>query len=111
MKGVPTLIAQQGHPLRVVATGNPSLATGGSGDVLAGFIGAYLARGLGDRDAAALGAYTLGRGAELAATHHTARATRPADVLAALPDLWRRLARGVSIDPPVLCEIPVPEMI
>jgi len=111
LKGVPTLIAQQGHPLRVVATGNPSLATGGSGDVLAGFIGAYLARGLGDRDAAALGAYTLGRGAELAATHHTARATRPADVLAALPDLWRRLARGVSIDPPVLCEIPVPEMI
>ena len=111
LKGVPTLIAQSGHPLRVVATGNPSLATGGSGDLLAGFIGAYLARGLSDRDAAALGAYTLGRGAELAATHHTVRATRPADVLAALPELWRLLERGAPVEPPILCELPVPALI
>ncbi|MEE8135243.1 MAG: NAD(P)H-hydrate dehydratase, partial [Gemmatimonadales bacterium] len=111
LKGVPTLIAQHGHPLRVVATGNPALATGGSGDLLAGFIGAYLARGLSDRDAAALGAYTLGRGAELAAAHHTVRATRPADVLAALPEVWRMLERGGTIEPPVLCELPVPALV
>src|SRR2546430_5314764 len=31
--------------IHVVASGNPGLATGGSGDLLAGFIGAFLARG------------------------------------------------------------------
>jgi len=111
LKGVPTLIAQHGYPLRVVATGNPALATGGSGDLLAGFIGAYLARGLADRDAAALGAYTLGRGAEVAAEHHTVRATRPADVLAALPEVWRLLERGAPVEPPILCELPVPALV
>ena len=108
LKGVPTLIAQYEQPLRVVATGNPALATGGSGDLLAGLIGAFLARGVNDMDAAALGAFALGRGAELAATHHTVRGTRPADVLAALPDVWRRLAVPAPIEPPVLCEISPP---
>src|SRR5260370_1292047 len=56
LKGVPTVIADVRGPLRVVAAGNPGLATGGSGDLLAGFIGAFLARGTVPVEAAALGA-------------------------------------------------------
>ena len=111
LKGVPTVIAAPGRPLRVVATGNPALATGGSGDLLAGFIAAFLARGLEPFDAAGLGAFTLGRAAELAAAQHTVRATRPADVLAAVPDLWRRLAAPPAFAPPVLFELPSPAVV
>src|SRR2546427_6818285 len=44
LKGVPTVVADLRGPIHVVASGNPGLATGGSGDLLAGFIGAFLAR-------------------------------------------------------------------
>jgi NAD(P)H-hydrate repair Nnr-like enzyme with NAD(P)H-hydrate dehydratase domain len=72
-----------------VAAGNPGLATGGSGDVLAGCIGALLAQGLTLPTAAALGAQALGEAADHAARRVTARAMRPMDVIAALPDVWR----------------------
>ncbi|MEO6775795.1 MAG: NAD(P)H-hydrate dehydratase [Kofleriaceae bacterium] len=51
-------------------TGGPALATGGSGDVLAGVIGALLAQGLTAVDAARTGVYVHGRaGDELARIH------------------------------------------
>ena len=111
LKGVPTVIATPERTLRVVATGNPALATGGSGDLLAGFIAAFLARGLSPYDAAGLGAYTLGRSAELASVHHTVRATRPADVLASVPELWRFLAEPPPYQPPILVELPAPALV
>jgi len=110
LKGVPTVIAATGQ-LRVVAAGTPALATGGSGDLLSGFIGAFLARGLSPADAAELGAMTLGRAAEIAAEAATARATRPADVLAAVPALWRRLAALPRVEPPILVEIEPPALV
>ncbi|MBI4503706.1 MAG: NAD(P)H-hydrate dehydratase [Gemmatimonadetes bacterium] len=88
LKGVPTVIAAPGVTSFVSASGNPSLATGGSGDVLSGIIGAFLGRGVEASAAAALGAYAMGRAAEIAAAQHTARATRPADVIAVLPLVW-----------------------
>src|SRR5260370_41921049 len=89
-------------PEHVVAGGNPGLATGGSGDLLAGFIGAFLARGTAPAEAAALGAHALGRAAEQGARQWTARSLRPADVLAALPDVWRGWKEVPSARPPVL---------
>lgn len=111
LKGVPTVIGAPGRSLRVVAAGTPALATGGSGDLLSGFIGAFLARGLSPADAAELGAMTLGRAAEIAAETATARATRPADVLAAVPELWRRLAAPPRVDPPILLELTPPALV
>ncbi len=111
LKGVPTVIAHSGRVARVVASGNPALATGGSGDVLSGLIGAFLARGLDGPDAAALGAYSLGRAAELVADTKTARATRPGDVIAAFPDLWRALAQPMEGHPPVLLDLAAPELV
>jgi NAD(P)H-hydrate epimerase len=109
LKGVPTIVAPPDEVASmVVAAGNPALATGGSGDLLAGFIGSYLARRLPPRTAAALGALTLGRAAELAAADLGVRSTRPADVLAALPEWWRVLAAPVPIVPPILVELDLP---
>ncbi|MFQ5705465.1 MAG: NAD(P)H-hydrate dehydratase [Gemmatimonadales bacterium] len=111
LKGVPTVIAQSGGDTRVVASGNPALATGGSGDLLAGFIGAFLARGMPPGDAAALGAHVLGRAAEVAAASHGVRSTRPADVVAAVEVLWKELARDAIHAPPVLVELKPPALV
>jgi len=109
LKGVPTVIADLRGPIHVVASGNPGLATGGSGDLLAGFIGAFLARGSAGPEAAALGAHVLGRAAEHGARQWTARSLRPADVLAALPDIWRAWATARPSGPPLLTELELPE--
>jgi NAD(P)H-hydrate epimerase len=109
LKGVPTVIADLRGPVHVVASGNPGLATGGSGDLLAGFIGAFLARGAAPAEAAALGAHALGRAAEHGARQWTARSLRPADVLAALPDIWRAWRDVRPARPPVLAVLEAPE--
>src|SRR6185295_1623166 len=80
LKGVPTVIAHAGQPLLTVAAGNPGLATGGSGDVLSGLIGAALAQQLAPECAAALGAQALGRAADIAARRIAPRSLRPMDV-------------------------------
>ena len=49
----------------LATAGSPRLATAGTGDVLSGAIGAFLARGMDPRHAAALAAHVHGRAAEL----------------------------------------------
>lgn len=93
LKGVPTVVACGENPILTVAAGNPGLATGGSGDVLAGILGALMAQGILLPDAAAMAAQALGEAADHAARRTTARAMRPMDVVAALADVWRGWAR------------------
>jgi hydroxyethylthiazole kinase-like uncharacterized protein yjeF len=64
-KGQPTLVTDGGPPM-LVTSGSPDLATIGTGDVLAGMIGALWARGLEPMQAAVSAAYWHGRtGSEL----------------------------------------------
>jgi ADP-dependent NAD(P)H-hydrate dehydratase / NAD(P)H-hydrate epimerase len=56
LKGPDTLVAAPGEKLLVAALGLPSLATAGTGDVLTGIIGAFLAKGMDARLAAVAGA-------------------------------------------------------
>jgi len=69
LKGPRTIIAQQGRPLAYNVTGHHGLATGGSGDLLAGIAGALLARTQKARPAAMLAAWLHGRAAELTYSH------------------------------------------
>ncbi|MDA3935964.1 MAG: NAD(P)H-hydrate dehydratase [Actinomycetota bacterium] len=70
LKGARTVISGQGR--RVVnTTGNPGLATAGTGDVLAGMVGALLAQGLSPLEAGALGAWVHGRAGDHAARELT----------------------------------------
>jgi hydroxyethylthiazole kinase-like uncharacterized protein yjeF len=80
LKGPRTLIATSGRPTRVNLTGTPWLGTAGSGDVLAGLVGALLASGLDTHDAASVGAFLHGRAAERIGGPLTAR-----DIAATLP--------------------------
>lgn len=66
LKGGPTVVAAPGGTLWVVPGGNPALATAGTGDVLAGTIGGFLAQGLDPLDAAICGLHVGTRAAERA---------------------------------------------
>lgn len=63
LKNVPTIITN-GKKTYLNITGNPGLATGGSGDVLTGIITAYAAQGLSVLDSAICGAYIHGVAAD-----------------------------------------------
>jgi NAD(P)H-hydrate epimerase len=67
LKGAYTVIASPGGECALLPFANPLLAVGGSGDVLAGMISAFLAQGMAPYDAAILGSYLHGAAAELAA--------------------------------------------
>ena len=57
LKGAGTLVGAPGRGIHVLRAGNPGMATGGRGDVLAGLCGALLAQGLAPFDAARLAAW------------------------------------------------------
>ena len=65
LKGPTTVVAEPGGLVLAVTEGDARLATAGTGDVLAGMIGALLARGLDGFRAAAAGSFLHGRAARL----------------------------------------------
>ena len=81
LKGPDTLIGTPGEGAWVVGDNVPSLATAGTGDVLTGIIGAFLAKGLGAREAAAAAAVAH----RLAASKGPAVGLIAGDVVEALP--------------------------
>ena len=93
LKGNPTLVGLPGGEVRVNSTGGPTLATGGTGDVLTGVIGALLARGLVPADAAAAGALVHGLAGDLAGAELGDGATA-LDVQAHVPAAVRALREG-----------------
>ena len=85
LKGSRTVIASPEGRVRINPTGGPSLATGGTGDVLTGMIAGLVARGLAPIDAATAGAYIHGIAGSLAGRENGEGATA-GDVLAHVPD-------------------------
>ena len=67
LKGCGTLVGAPGRAQRLLLAGNPGMATAGSGDVLSGIVGAFLAQGLGAFDAACAGAWIHARNGDEAA--------------------------------------------
>ncbi len=81
LKGADALIAAPGNGVLVAALGPPSLATAGTGDVLTGVIGAFLAKGMEARLAAAAAAVAC----DVAARLGPSRGLVASDVVALLP--------------------------
>jgi ADP-dependent NAD(P)H-hydrate dehydratase / NAD(P)H-hydrate epimerase len=76
------------------ATGGPALATGGSGDVLAGTIGALLAQGLPALDAARAGVFVHGAAGDALARVHGDRGVVSSDLPEAIAAAIRSLTAG-----------------
>ncbi len=87
LKGPTTVVAEPGGEVLVVTEGDARLATAGTGDVLAGIIGALLARGVDGFTAAAAGAFLHGRAARLG----VAEGLVAGDLADLLPAAWESL--------------------
>jgi len=85
LKGAETVIAHPEGHYALNQTGNPGMATAGSGDVLGGIITALLAQGLGAWEAARLGAHFHGLAGDLGAEKLGQPSLTALDILACLP--------------------------
>lgn len=88
LKGAGTVIAAPDGRTLLNTTGNSGMATGGSGDVLSGIIGALLAQGAAPLDAAAAGAYIHGLAGDLAAKRLGKISMLPSDIIDELPNAF-----------------------
>jgi len=85
LKGAGTLVASPSGRLLVNLSGNPGLATAGSGDVLTGMIGAFLAGGMEPFNAAAAAVHLHGLAADLAACRQPEASLIASDIVSTLP--------------------------
>ena len=88
LKGHHTVITDGTHHLRNV-TGNPGMAVGGSGDVLAGMITSLIGQGLTPLDASACGAWLHGAAGDICAAEIGQYGMLPTDMLEVLPRLMK----------------------
>ena len=84
LKGAGTIVSDTKR-LYVNQTGNPGMASGGSGDVLTGLIAALLGQGLEPFEAASLGVHLHGRAGDLAAQQLSEASLIASDILGFLP--------------------------
>lgn len=89
LKGAGTVVTD-GQRLYVNTTGNPGMATGGCGDVLAGLLGALLGQGLEPFDATVLAVYLHGLAGDLARDALGEESLLATDLVAHLPAAFRR---------------------
>jgi NAD(P)H-hydrate epimerase len=93
LKGARTLIAHPEGSVHVNPTGNPGMATGGSGDVLSGLCGALLAQGIRMPEAAWTAVYAHGLAGDLAARRTGMMGLVAGDLIEGLCDVWTRWNR------------------
>ncbi|HXJ34221.1 MAG TPA: NAD(P)H-hydrate dehydratase [Candidatus Eisenbacteria bacterium] len=95
LKGARTIVAAPDGQAAVVPTGNPGMASGGTGDVLAGIVGGLLAQGLQPFDAARLGAFAHGLAGDRVALRQGETGLLAHDLLDELPPTLATLQSAV----------------
>ena len=90
LKG-PGTVVTDGRRIYRNTTGNSGMATGGSGDVLAGMVVSLLGQGISAFEAAAIAVHAHGPAGHFAAEHFTERGMIASDLLRFLPHAWRGL--------------------
>lgn len=91
LKGVPTVLAEPGGRAYINPTGNPGMATGGTGDVLSGMVSSFMAQGLNPTDGAILGMYMHGLAGDIAADKMGEHSLIASDIIDSLPEAFKCL--------------------
>ena len=94
LKGVPTLVATPTGEAFINTTGNPGMATAGTGDVLTGMVSALLAQKLSPEHASILGAYLHGLAGDMAAEKKGGRSLTASDIINAIPRVLKAMANN-----------------
>ena len=90
LKGHRTLVTD-GKRVYRNTTGNPGMATGGSGDVLTGVVAALVGQGMTSFDAACLAVWVHGRAGDVIASERGQMGLVARDLIEGLPRVWREL--------------------
>ena len=93
LKGAGTVVAEPDGAVAVISAGNPGMATGGTGDVLAGIIGGFLAQGLEASQGALAGTLLHAVAGDEAAKTHGQAGLRAGDLVDAMGGVlatWKR---------------------
>jgi len=98
LKGAPSVVAEPGGKLFLNYSGNEGMATAGSGDVLTGLIGGFLAQGLSGTDAAVLATYVHGLAGDDAAKIYGTRGMIAGDILESVPEALLQLEGFWDLD-------------
>jgi NAD(P)H-hydrate epimerase len=93
LKGYRTLVSEPSGRGHINMTGNAGMASGGTGDVLTGMVGAFLAQGLAVGDSLRLGVYLHGLSGDLAAEEKGQVSLTATDLIHQLPAAIRRLEK------------------
>jgi len=91
LKGVPTVIAGPEGRAFINSTGNPGMATAGTGDVLTGMIASFIAQGLTPLNAAILGVYMHGLAGDIAVREKGEHSLIASDVTESLPAAFKAI--------------------
>jgi hydroxyethylthiazole kinase-like uncharacterized protein yjeF len=90
LKGHNTVVADYEGDLYINKTGNPGMATAGSGDVLTGIIGSFLGQGLSAFEAAKYAVYLHGLAGDLAAKEKTQLGMIASDIIDKIPQAIKK---------------------
>lgn len=91
LKGVPTVVASPEGGVFINQTGNPGMATAGSGDVLSGIIGALIGQGASLLDASICGVYLHGSAGDCAIQDKGEHSLVASDIIEYLPSAFRNI--------------------
>ena len=91
LKGAPSLIATPDGNVYINPTGNPGMATGGSGDVLTGIIAGLAAQNISPKNASIAGAYIHGYSGDISAEDETQTSLIAGDLLRNLPNALKQV--------------------
>ncbi|MBV8318091.1 MAG: NAD(P)H-hydrate dehydratase, partial [Planctomycetaceae bacterium] len=93
LKGARTVVTD-GRRVYVNTTGNPGMATGGSGDVLTGVIAALIGQKLPPFEAAQLGVHVHGLAGDIARDQNGEIGMIAGDIVDSLPDAFEHLTQS-----------------
>lgn len=90
LKGAGTIISD-GKKININNTGNPGMAKGGSGDILAGMTASFIAQKYSLFDACSMAVYIHGLCGDFAAEEKTQYAMQPIDIIEKIPEVFKYL--------------------
>ncbi len=91
LKGVPTVVAEPQGKAYLNTTGNPGMATAGSGDVLTGIIASLIGQGLSPFHASLLGCFIHGLSGDIASKKKGYHGLIAGDIIESIPESFIEL--------------------
>jgi NAD(P)H-hydrate epimerase len=109
LKGVPAIIAAPEGKAFINSTGNPGMASGGTGDVLTGMIAGFLGQSRKPLEACILGVYMHGLAGDIAASEKGQHSLIATDIIEKIPEAFLSLEEKTQSPFPMGTNVRIPD--